>query len=363
MPVDRPETPGTQPAAVPSRLKKRLLRGAVDENVRVIRNAPRGDLRRRRPLPWTLIGALVALLVASSALWLAIERLDPAVPEAVAPQRVVGIDTGMDAASALPIRPARVSAQVFPLAVRRVVIDPGHGGTDLGTRTPSGVTEKELTLDIALRLQRRLVAGGFEAPMTRESDSRLLLRERARFANERQADLFVSIHLNWFQDGRANRGIETYYLGPADDPFVTELASAENRESGYAIADVRRLLDSIYADLRQEQSKALATAIQRRLLHSVRQLSSEVRDRGVKSAPFLVLVTTEMPAILAEVASLSNAEEAKLLDQDDYRERIAIALFDGIRAYSQSVARTESGTVSSPESSAASSAANQTEAR
>jgi N-acetylmuramoyl-L-alanine amidase len=206
------------------------------------------------------------------------------------------------------------------------------------------VAEKQLTLDIARRLAKRLTAGGFEATLTRDDDSRLLLRERARIANERKADLFVSIHLNWFEDGRANRGIETYYLGPADDPFVNALASAENRESGYTIADVRRLLDSIYADLRQQQSRALATAVQTRLVRSAHEAAPDVRDRGVKSAPFLVLVTTEMPAILAEVASLANADEAQLLDREEYRERIAIALFDGIRAYSHSVARTSFST-------------------
>jgi N-acetylmuramoyl-L-alanine amidase len=236
-----------------------------------------------------------------------------------------------------------VPSQVFPLEVHRIVIDPGHGGGDLGTRTPSGTPEKDFTLDIARRLVKRLVDGGFEATLTRDADQRLLLRERARIANERKADLFVSIHLNWFEDGRANRGIETYYLGPADDPFVTALASVENRESGYAIADVRRLLDSIYADLRQEQSKSAAVAVQRNLLRSARQISPEVRDRGVKSAPFLVLVTTEMPAILAEVASLASVDEAQLLDREEYREGIAIALFDGIRAYSHSVARTAVG--------------------
>ncbi len=149
------------------------------------------------------------------------------------------------------------------------------------------------------------------------------------------ADLFVSIHVNWFKDGRANRGIETYFLGPSDDPFITELASAENRESGYSIADVRRLLDSIYADLRQEQSRALASEVQRRLLRSLREIAPEVADRGVKSAPFLVLVATEMPAILAEVACLSNDDEARLLAEEAYRERIAVALFEGIRSYSR----------------------------
>jgi N-acetylmuramoyl-L-alanine amidase len=184
-----------------------------------------------------------------------------------------------------------------------------------------------------------LVAAGFEVELTRDDDRRVSLRDRALAANDRRADLFVSIHVNWFEDGRANRGIETYFLGPSDDPFITELASAENRESGYSLADVRRLLDSIYADLRQEQSRALAGAVQRRLVSSIREVAPDVRDRGVKSAPFLVLVTAEMPAILAEVASLSNAEEARLLGEESYRERIAVALSDGIRAYSTFVAQ------------------------
>jgi N-acetylmuramoyl-L-alanine amidase len=328
--------PTARPAPPPRRLKKRVLRGAVADNLRAIRNQPPGDLRRRRPLPWALFGAAAAVALAGGALWFALSLPGPPASAAAQAERAVP-----DAAAAPGNgSPARVSGQVFPVAVRRIVVDPGHGGSDFGTRTPSGVPEKVLTLDIAQRLNRRLLAAGFEPLLTRERDERLLLSERARIANERRADLFVSIHLNWFQDGRANRGIETYYLGPTDDPFLTELASLENRESGYAIADVRRLLDSIYADLRQEQSKALATAVQRRLVRSVRELSSEVRDRGVKSAPFLVLVATGMPAILAEVASLSNQDEARLLDQEAYRERIAIALCDGIRAYSRSVART-----------------------
>ena len=168
-----------------------------------------------------------------------------------------------------------------------------------------------------------------------------LLADRARYANIADADLFVSIHVNWFDDGRANRGIETFYLGPSDDPTVTRLASLENRESGYSLADVRRLLDSIYADLRQEQSRALATSVQRRLLDSIRSVEPDVRDRGVKSAPFLVLVATDMPAILAEVACLSSDREASLLGQADYRERIAGALFDGIAAYSRRVEQPE----------------------
>ncbi|MEO8275330.1 MAG: N-acetylmuramoyl-L-alanine amidase [Thermoanaerobaculia bacterium] len=231
--------------------------------------------------------------------------------------------------------PTRLPSRLFPLAVHRIVIDPGHGGTDEGTKTPVGLTEKILTLDIGQRLALLLMQAGFDVRMTRDTDSKLFLRDRVRFANQAHADLFVSIHVNWFKDGRANRGIETYYLGPSDDPFVTELASAENRESGYGLADVRKLLDGIYSDLRQQESRRLAAAVQQRLLSTVREVSHDVRDRGVRSAPFIVLVETDMPAILAEVASLSSPEEARLLAQADYRERLARALFDGIRAYSQ----------------------------
>ncbi len=230
--------------------------------------------------------------------------------------------------------PTRLAAGVFPVAVRRIVLDPGHGGSDDGTRTPVGLTEKMLTLDIAQRLALLLMGAGFEVTLTRDTDAKLFLRDRVRFANQARADLFISIHLNWLKDGRANRGIETYYLGPSDDPFITDLASAENRESGYSMADMRQLLDGIYSDLRQQESRRLAAAVQRRLVAAASAVSREVRDRGVRSAPFLVLVETEMPAILAEVASLASPEEARLLTQAEYRDRLARALFDGIRTYS-----------------------------
>jgi N-acetylmuramoyl-L-alanine amidase len=323
-----------------SRLKRHLLSGAVDDNLRAMRNQPRGRLHRRSPVSWPLVVAVAALGLASAAIWLVLGRAGSEAPAAArgVPLGPPAGDLGPYAAEPASI-PARVSNEVFPLSVRRVVIDPGHGGGDHGTRTPLGLTEKELTLDIARRTSTRLAEAGFQVELTRDTDRRISLRDRALAANERRADVFVSIHVNWFEDGRANRGIETYYLGPSDDPFVTQLAKRENLESGYAIADVRRLLDSIYADLRQEQSRALAGSVQRRLVGAAREVAPEVADRGVKSAPFLVLVATEMPAILAEVASVANDEEARLIGDESYRERIAVALSDGIRAYSDSVAR------------------------
>ena len=368
-----PGSPGPPPGrGIDPRLKRRLLSGAVDENVRAIQNVPRRKLHRKPPAArWLFVGlaGLGTLAAASWAIW-----FRPAAPVAIAPS-ILGdglapaplphlsplapyatlrgpasamdpgtVPTGVATADSLDpdllaeftgdTVPTRLAARLFPVAVRRIVLDPGHGGGDEGTRTPVGLTEKFLTLDIAQRLALHLAAAGFEVRMTRDTDSKLFLRDRVRFANQAHADLFVSIHVNWLKDGRSDRGIETYYLGPSDDPFITELASAENRESGYSMADVRQLLDGIYSDLRQQESRRLAAAVQRRLVGAVREVSHEVRDRGVRSAPFLVLVETEMPAILAEVASLASPEEARLLAQAEYRDRLARALFDGIRAYS-----------------------------
>lgn len=333
------------------RLKRRLLSEAVEDNVRAIKNQPRGRLARGRPVPWAILSAVLALGVAAAALTISLRQAPP-VPVVAAPVAApVDVAALPSLAEGLPepagaaivsAPPARVPGGVFPVAVRRVALDPGHGGGDQGTKTPSGLLEKELTLDIARRVAARLAAAGYEPLLTRNDDRRVALAERARAANDAGADLFVSIHVNWLEDGRANRGIETFFLGPSDDPAVNLLASAENLESGYAMADVRRLLDSIYADLRQEQSRALAGAVQRRLVTSIREVAPEVSDRGVKSAPFLVLVSTAMPAILAEVACLSNAEEARLLGSPEYRERIAAALFEGIAAYSRAVQRSES---------------------
>jgi len=333
---------GTRPVRFPlgggeARLKRRLLSGAVEDNVRAIENRPPGRLYRRRRVRWSIAFAGLAALAAGALVL--IPRLgwgDFAEP--MPGTLVATIHAGGDATASDPdLPPARVPAAVFPVVVRRVVLDPGHGGGDHGTKTPTGLTEKEITLDLARRLAERLEAARFEVSMTRQGDERLELRERARLANELGADLFVSIHVNWFEDGRANRGIETYFLGPTDDPWATRLASAENLESGYALADVKQLLESVYSDFRQDQSRALAASVQRRLVRSVRELSPEVADRGVKSAPFLVLVDTEMPAILAEVSCLSNDEEARLLAESGYRDRLAQALFEGIQAYSHSV--------------------------
>ena len=133
----------------------------------------------------------------------------------------------------------------------------------------------------------------------------MALGERTALANAEAGDLFLSVHLNWF-GSRASRGVETYYLGPSDDPEAVARAAAENRDSGYSRAEFKRLLEGIYADVRQAESRRLAEAVQAELHRALTAVDPEVRDRGVKTAPFLVLVGTEMPAMLAEVSCLSN---------------------------------------------------------
>ena len=335
------------------RLKRQLLRDLVRENVDLKEGRlPRGLRKRRLPLALRVL-ALAALSVGLFGSARLLPSLTgpsadppaesvasaPATPPApVAPVRSAPPPTAPapETVTAMTAAPTPVDAAVFPLAVRKVAIDPGHGGDSLGTRAPLGLLEKELTLDIAQRLRKLLVADSFEVLMTREQDRSLSLEDRGLAANRAGADIFVSIHLNWIED-RKTRGIETYYLGPTDDPFLTRLAADENRESGYSLADMRRLLDGIYAGVRQEKSKRLAEVVQASLFGSLRKESPGLRDRGVKAAPFIVLLTTEMPAILAEVSCLSTEDEAELLTKPQYRQYIAEALATGVRSYADTV--------------------------
>lgn len=328
------------------RLKQRLLRELVDQNVELVQGMPRKTLKRRRRLRLgsSLLGLslLPVALLASSRLFAPdLSSIATSAPVRSGPSPPASSPSAEELRLAAP-RP--IDPSVFPLAVRRIAIDPGHGGFSVGTRAASGLYEKDVTLDIARRVQRLLEASAFEVVMTRNDDQAVSLRDRARIANEARADLFVSIHLNWISSGNT-RGVETYCLGPTDDPELDRLAALENRDSGYAVADFRRLLDQVYADARQGSSRRLAESIDGSLFRSLSKLPAReastsgaaVADRGVKTAPFLVLVSTEMPAVLAEVSSLSNATEAELLTKPLYRQYIAEALARGVRRYALAV--------------------------
>lgn len=317
----------------PTRLKQRLLREAVQENVDVVQGKwPRRTERKR---PWALgAGALVlapALLLLGSSRTSSVTGGGAARTAADSPKVLA---TAPAATEARPSLPQAIDPAVFPLAVKRVVVDAGHGGENRGTISPRGLIEKDLTLDVGMRLALLLHGAGFEVILTRQQDESVSLARRTEIANAAKADAFVSIHVNWFTT-RESRAVETYYLGPTADPELNRLAAAENGESGYALADFKRLLEGVYAGVREEQSRQLADAIDGALFRSLRAVNPTLKDRGVKTAPFVVLVGTQMPAILAEVSCLSNAEEADLLSDDSYRQRIAVALFAGVKAFAE----------------------------
>ncbi len=319
--------------------KLRLLRGAIQDNFDVlhgIKTSPRTELpERRRNWLW-------GLLFSVAAAYLAMPSSGVSTGKTMAPQHAQPATTtgpAVNDAGALDLAPAQPQAlnrDVFPLSLKRIVIDPGHGGVQSGATADSGLSEKEVTLDVALRLRRLLSDAPFEVLLTRDSDKTLGLEKRVAFANSSNADLFVSIHVNWMEP-RTVRGPETFFVGPTDDPHTMKLVSLENRESGYSFADLRQALDKIYIDARRNESRTLAKTIQGRLYGSLKQSNPDIDDRGVKTAPFAVLVGTQMPAILVEISCLSNSEEVKLLTTGDYREKIALALLEGIRSYATNI--------------------------
>lgn len=319
------------------RVKRQLLSEAVAENLDTIRGLPPRSLRpvrrvagawmRRAPLLLVPLAVLGSTYMAGSRTLAVSESRGLAVSQSqVVPHTV----RRRDPETAQPL--VSVSASAFPLSVRRVILDAGHGGSDPGT-TAAKITEKEITLDIETRLRALLLRRGFEVVTTRADDRLVALRDRARLANTSDGDIFVSIHVNALQAHTESHGVETYYLGPTNDPSLTRLAAAENLVSGYSIADMRKLLDRVYADVRRDESHQLATAVQHQLFAGLRAVDPGLENWGVKRAPFIVLTATEMPAILAEVGCLSNEREAQMLRSPNYRQQIAQALFNGIHAY------------------------------
>lgn len=321
--------------------KLRILREAIQSNVEGSRSTskPRARLTLKRSLPVWLWGSLLIASFASLALPSLVVSRGKEAPKSTTEEttKLPSPVAGQVLNSAVPLStPYRMSRAVLPLSVKRIVIDPGHGGKQHGAISESGVSEKDITLDIALRLRRLMENAPFEVLMTRQTDESSSLEKRVDFANTNNADLFVSIHVNWMEP-REIRPLETYYVGATNDPAVIKLASIENRDSGYSLADYRRLLEKIYLDTRRDESYMLAKTINTELYQSLSQINPELENRGVKMAPFAVLVGTQMPAVLAEVSCLSNEDDVKLLTNADYREKIAQALLRGILSYANNL--------------------------
>ena len=227
------------------------------------------------------------------------------------------------------------------LKIGRVVIDAGHGGHDTGTIGPTGLTEKELTLDVAKRLGDLIAErSGSEVVFTRTDDTFVGLEERTALANEKQADLFISVHANSSRLP-AVRGVETYYLNLHADREAMEVASRENAASQKSIHELQDLVAKIALTEKISESREFAVQVQRALYSTVSRDNATLRNRGVRKAPFVVLIGARMPSVLAEISFLSNPRDEKLLKTPAYRQKIAGALYKGVAGYSSTLSRVE----------------------
>ena len=216
--------------------------------------------------------------------------------------------------------------------IRRIVVDAGHGGHDPGAIGPTRVREKDVTLAIARKLARRLRETGFEVVLTRNSDRFLALEERTALANAARGDLFVSVHAN-AHPRRIRTGVETYFLNVTDDRYAARLAARENGVDLSVAGDLARILTDLDAKASAGESMRLAKLVQRDVCGGVRSRIGDVRDLGVKSALFYVLLGARMPAVLVETGFISNRAEERRLASSRYQEEVALGIARAVRTF------------------------------
>ena len=228
---------------------------------------------------------------------------------------------------------SRTLTRALGLKIARIVIDPGHGGYDTGTIGPDGSQEKDVVLDVGLRLRKLLEAKtGSEVYMTRSTDTFIPLEERTAIANEKGADLFISIHANASRDSSA-RGLETYYLNFTSDPEALALAARENASSQESVHQLQDMIKKIALNEKIEESQEFARDVQQLMSRDLTKAGDSQPNRGIKKAPFVVLIGANMPSILAEISFLTNPRDARLLKRASFRQKIAEALYDGVVRY------------------------------
>lgn len=260
-------------------------------------------------------------------------------------------DAPAEDAAVPPAPPSSTSSGGYSLArqlglgVSRIVIDPGHGGSDPGA-SDHGVTEAALVLDIALRLEKLLLAQpGFEVVLTRRTNTAVPLARRTAIANAEAADLFLSIHAN-SSPRTQTAGVETYYLNFASNPQAEAVAARENASSPQAMHSLPELVRAITMNNKIAESRELAGAVQSSLVRRLQPRNKSFQDLGVKQAPFVVLIGAQMPSVLAEVGFLTNRAEASLVKQGAYKQQIAQALCDAILRYQASLKKVATVTAS-----------------
>lgn len=256
----------------------------------------------------------------------------------VKPHADDAIETGPATVPKLTRTGQRSLTRTLGLKINRIVIDAGHGGHDTGTIGPHGLMEKDVCLDVALRLGHLIeeTLPGTQVIYTRKDDTYIPLEERTAIANQAKADLFVSIHANSSRD-RSARGIETYYLNFTSSPESMEVAARENANSDESLHDLQDLIKKIARNDKLEESRELAEDIQDALSQRMQLVSRTEKNRGVKKAPFVVLIGANMPSVLAEMSFVSNPADEKLLGKPEQRQRIADGLYRGIATYLKSL--------------------------
>ena len=233
----------------------------------------------------------------------------------------------------------RSMTRVLGLKLGRIVLDPGHGGHDGGTKGPTGLLEKDLVLDVAKRLgaliEDRL---GSEVVFTRSDDTFIALEERTRIANRQQADLFLSIHANSSPFKTAS-GVETYYLNFTTNKAALDVAARENASSERKIYDLRDLVQKITLNEKLGESREFAGKVQGSMAAFSSRSNKSAKDRGVRKAPFVVLIGASMPSILAEIGFVSNPQDETMMKKPEYRQKLAEALYKGVSQYAGGLSR------------------------
>jgi len=238
-----------------------------------------------------------------------------------------------------PTRSGYTMARSLGLGVKTIVLDPGHGGIDPGCLNAAGVKEKDLTLDIALKLRDILKANtSLDVVLTRETDIHVPLENRTVIANQRRADLFLSIHVNAFRL-KDRRGIETFFLNFSADPAVNELAARENATTTKTIGEMDKIVRKIVQNTKIIESRDLAQKLQASLVQYLSRRYAGVKNLGTKGGPFWTLLGSEIPSVLVEVGHLTNGEEGRRLQDPAYRREIARGISEGIAAYLKSLGK------------------------
>jgi N-acetylmuramoyl-L-alanine amidase len=259
--------------------------------------------------------------------------------------RVVKDADAVPARAAVPTADGETSmVRALGLKIGRIVIDAGHGGHDSGTIGVDGIEEKDVVLDVALRLGRLLQDRlGSDIIYTRSDDTFIPLETRTAIANKAEADLFLSIHANSSPDASA-RGVETYYLNFTSSPDALETAARENAVSDQSIHQLSDLVKKIALKDKIEESREFANNVETNLYGGLQKGNAGLKDRGVKKAPFVVLIGANMPSILAEISFVTNKKDARQLREPEYRERVAESLYKGVAKYAGGLGGTRTPT-------------------